>query len=411
MVLIHGTSGPFVYAALAAESLLVAICLTAIAYYAFAAFSARRFFSRAPERGGAFYPPVSILKPLRGLDREAYENFASFCRQNYPKYQIVFGADASDEPAISVAREIARDFPEVDVRIVVLSGSSAPNPKIGNLAGMVSEAKYPLLLISDSDIRVGPTHLKTMVQPLADPRVGVVTCLYRSHAVGLAGAMDALGLSTDFQPAVLLARQLEGISFAMGSGILIRRSVLDEMGGFAAVAEYLADDYLLGHLPAKAGHRVELAHYVVEHRLDTRTFTELVQHQMRWNRGIRAARPRGYAGLLLTHGVPASLLLPWVAAGSAASWIVAGVTLASRAAMAWYVAVRCLRDPVAKRSLWLLPLRDLLGFALWIGAFLGSTIVWRGSRFRLGPGGRLLPATASEPSTRGEVVAPTRAVS
>ncbi len=399
------------YAAVFAEAVLVTICLSAIAYYVFAWYAARSFFSRAPERGGGFYPPVTILKPLRGLDREAYENFASFCRQTYPKYQILFGADGSDEPAIAVARAVARDFPEIDIRIVVQAGSSAPNPKIGNLAGMVSEAKYPLLLISDSDIRVGPTHLKIMVQPMSDPRVGVVTCLYRSNAVGVAGVMDALGLSTDFQPSVLVARQLEGISFAMGSGILIRKSVLDEIGGFEAVAEYLADDYLLGHLPWKAGHRVELARYVVEHRLDTGSFTELIHHQMRWNRGIRAARPRGYAGLLFTQGVPASLVLPWVTGGSATGWILSGLTLASRLAMAWFVAVRCLQDPVAKRALWLVPLRDVLGFALWVGAFFGTTIVWRGSRFRLGEGGRLLPATALVGSAPGEAVAPTRAVS
>jgi ceramide glucosyltransferase len=399
------------YLAIVAEAVLVTMCLSAIAYYVFAWYSARSFFSRSAERGGGFYPPVTILKPLRGLDREAYENFASFCRQNYPKYQIVFGAEGGDEPAIAVARAVARDHPEIDIRIVVQAGSSAPNPKIGNLAGMVAEAKYPVLLISDSDIRVGPTHLKTMVQPMSDPRVGVVTCLYRSHAVGIAGALDALGLSTDFQPSVLVARQLEGISFAMGSGILIRKSVLDEMGGFEAVAEYLADDYLLGHLPWKAGHRVELAHYVVEHRLDTGTFTELIHHQMRWNRGIRAARPRGYAGLVFTQGVAASLILPWVTGGSAAGWILSGLTLASRMAMAWFVAVRCLEDPVAKRALWLVPLRDLLGFALWVGAFFGTTIVWRGARFRLGERGRLLPAASSTSRAGGEAIAPTRAVS
>jgi ceramide glucosyltransferase len=399
------------YLAIVAEAVLVTMCLSAIAYYVFAWYSARSFFSRAAERGGGFYPAVTILKPLRGLDREAYENFASFCRQNYPKYQIVFGADGDDEPAIAVARAVARDFPEIDIRIVLQAGSSAPNPKIGNLAGMVSEAKYPVLLISDSDIRVGPTHLKTMVQPMSDPRVGVVTCLYRSHAVGIAGALDALGLSTEFQPSVLVARQLEGISFAMGSGILIRKSVLDEMGGFEAVADYLADDYLLGHLPSKAGHRVELAHYVVEHRLDTGSFTELIHHQMRWNRGIRAARPRGYAGLVFTQGVPASLLLPWVTGGSAAGWILSGLTLASRMVMAWFVAVRCLEDPVAKRALWLVPLRDLLGFALWVSAFFGTTIVWRGTRFRLGERGKLLPAASSTSRTGGEAIAPTRAVS
>ena len=291
-------------------------------------------------------------------------------------------------------------FPGVDIRIVVGTRSPARNPKIGNLAGMLSAVRHPLLLISDSDIRVGPTHLETMVRPLADERVGVVTCLYRSHAQGLAGELDALSLSTDFQPSVLVARQLEGISFAMGSGVLIRRSVLEEVGGFEAIADYLADDYFLGNLPSRAGYRVELSDYVVEHRLDTASLPELIHHQMRWNRGIRAARPWGYAGLLLTQGVAAACLLLLVAFRHPVAWGLAGATVAARLAMAWYVAVRCLKDPVAKRALWMVPLRDLVGFTLWAAAFFGTTIVWRGSRFRLGSAGNSSPRDRPTRSTR-----------
>lgn len=397
----------------AALALLVTVCLSAIAYYAFAAYSARAFFRRGPRIAEGPLPPVTIFKPLRGLDREAYRNFASFCRQDYPDYQVVFGADDSAEPALDVARAIIRDFPHVDVSIVVRNRSAAANPKIGNLAGMLPAAKHPVLLVSDSDIRVGPSHLRTMVQPLmADPRVGVVTCLYRSHAAGLAGELDALSLSTEFQPSVLVARRLEGISFAMGSGICIRRSVLDEIGGFEAISDYLADDYFLGHLPSRAGYAVELSNHVVEHRLDTESLTELVHHQIRWNRGIRAARPWGYAGLFFTHGVPAAVLLPLASGGAPAGWALAGATLAARLGMAWYVAVRWLEDPVARRALWLVPLRDLLGFALWIAAYLGTTIVWRGSRFRLGERGKLSPSPAVQPARTGEAIATTtRAVS
>jgi ceramide glucosyltransferase len=394
-----------------AEAILVTICLTAMAYYAFAIYSARTFFRRAPKRLDGPFPPVTVLKPLRGLDHEAYRNFASFCRQDYPEFQIVFGADDADEPALEVARAIARDFPHVDVSIVVSQQTPAANPKIGNLAGMFSAAKHSVLLISDSDIRVGPLHLRTMVQPLSDRRVGVVTCLYRSHAHGFAGQLDALSLSTEFQPSVLVARQLEGITFAMGSGICIRRSVLEEIGGFAAIADYLADDYFLGNLPTRAGHVVELANHVVEHRLDTESLTGLIHHQSRWNRGTRAARPWGYAGLLFTHGVPAALLLPLAAEGAPAAWALSVMTLAARLTMAWYVAVRGLRDPVARRTLWLVPLRDLLGFALWIGAYLGTTIVWRGQRFRLGEGGKLSPSHPMAPASTGEAIATTRAVS
>lgn len=409
------------YAGTAAEALLVTVCVTATAYYAFAVYAARAFFRLPPRRLDGPFPPVTVLKPLRGLDHEAYRNFASFCRQDYPEFQIVFGADDANEPALEVARAIARDFPQIDVSIVVGGQRPAANPKIGNLSGMYSAAKHPVLLVSDSDIRVGPSHLRTMVQPLCDPRVGVVTCLYRSHAHGLAGEFDALSLSTEFQPSVLVARQLEGITFAMGSGICIRRSVLEGIGGFDAIGDYLADDYFLGNLPSRAGSTVELANHVVEHRLDTASLTGLIHHQIRWNRGTRAARPWGYAGLLFTHGVPAALLLPLVAFGSPAAWALSATTLAARLTMAWYVAVRRLRDPVARRALWLVPLRDLLGFGLWIAAYLGTTIVWRGQRFRLGGGGKLsptpAPAAAPSPSqpmapeSGGEAIATTRAAS
>ena len=411
MYLIHHLVIRFDSLSIVAKDVLMAVCLSATAFYGLVWFSAYKFFSTGPDPQESFLPPVTILKPLRGLDRDAYENFASFCRQTYPQYQVIFGADSPDEPGIAVARRIARDFPDIDVRVVVKRAANAANPKVGNLSGMLSHAKHPILLISDSDIRVAPDHLTSMVQPMVDPRVGVVTCLYRSEAFGFAGTMDALGLSTEFQPCVLAAKQLEGITFAMGSGILIRRSVLEEVGGFEAVADYLADDYLLGNLPARAGHRVELARHVVEHRLDTSSLLGLIQHQIRWNRGIRAARPWGYAGLLFTYGVPASLLLLIFSGGSHAAYVTAGLTFASRLAVAWFVAVRCLGDPVARRALWLVPLRDLLGCALWVAAFFGTTIVWRGDRFRLGEGGRLFPLPSKEAAETAKAVAASRAVS
>jgi ceramide glucosyltransferase len=401
-------------AAIAGRIIAGAICLSAAAYYLYALYAARRFFARPSSASGAgrhrrFHPPITVLKPIRGLDREAYENFASFCRQSYPRYQVIFGAAAEDEPAIEIARRVARDFPDADVQVVVGGAPPAANPKVGNLWAMLPHARHAILLISDSDIRVEPTHLQSIVRPLADTRVGVVTCLYRSHAAGFPGTLDALGLTTEFQPSVLVARELEGISFAMGSGILIRREALERAGGFEAIADFLADDYLLGNLPAQAGYLVELSDCVVEHRLGTSSFEELVAHQVRWNRGIRASRPWGYAGLALTQGVPAALLLLAFSRGPAAIAL-AGATLALRLATAWFVAVRCLRDRVARRSLWLVPLRDLLSCALWLAAFFGDSVVWRGARYRLGKGGRLLPQSAA-PVREEAVVAPSSAVS
>jgi len=374
------------------------LCLTAIGYYTLALQSARGFFQQRPRGPRALRLPISILKPVCGLDRGAYENFASFCRQNYPEFQILFGCENEGDPGLAVARQIAHDFPRLDIRIVVYRGPETPNPKVSLLAAMAAEAKHPLLLVSDSDIRVGPMHLRHLVEPMADARVAVVTCLYRSEAEGFAACFDALGLSTEFQPSVLVARMLEGISFGMGSGILVRRTALAEAGGFAAIAGYLADDYLLGNLPVRAGHRAELATDVVQHELGTTTLGGAVDHQIRWNRGIRAMRPRGYAGLVFTQGTPAALALVALASESPAAWTLAGITLALRLGVAWFVAVRCLRDLVARRAFWLVPLRDVAGFALWIAGFFGNSVTWRGKKLYLEAGGRIAarPEAAEE---------------
>jgi ceramide glucosyltransferase len=267
------------------------------------------------------------------------------------------------------------------------------NPKVGCLAGMLPEAAHPFILVSDSDIRVEPDFLSRVVAPMTEPGVGVVTCLYRSQSRGFAGRVSALGLSTEFQPSVLVARKLEGVSFGMGSGILIRRSILSVLGGFEAIADSLADDYQLGYLPARAGHRVELAPCVVDHGLGTRGWRDMIDHQLRWNRGTRAARPGGYAGLVLTQGVPAAAVLLALGAAPALRALALG-TILSRVAMAWFVAVACLRDGAAARRIWLVPVRDLFGLAMWLGGFFGSSVVWRGTRYRLERGGRLGAAGA-----------------
>lgn len=374
-----------------ARALAALVCVTATIYYAVAIACARDFFRRGRSARAPFTPPITILKPLRGLDPEAYENFASFCRQDYPCYQILFGAENADDPAIAVARRIAADFPDIDIGIVVSKTAPSANRKVACLAGMLPEAKHGLLLVSDSDIRVEPDFLTRIVEPMAEPGVGVVTCLYRSQSSRFSGRLCALGLSTDFAPSVLVARKMEGVSFGMGSGILIRRSIVSVLGGFEAFGEFLADDYHLGNLPARAGHRVELARCVVDHRVGTTGLRDLVHHQLRWNRGTYAARPFGYAGLVLFQGVPAAVLLVALGAGSAAGLILAGVTIGMRLVMAWFVAARCLGERTVTRRLLLVPFRDLLGFAMWIGGFFGSSVVWRGTRYRLAPGGRLVP--------------------
>jgi ceramide glucosyltransferase len=371
-----------------ARGLVGFVCVTATIYNISAILFARDFFRRSGRGASPFTPAVTILKPLRGLDPGAYENFASFCRQQFPRYQILFGAESDDDPAIAVARRVAADFPNVDIGIVVNTATHSANRKVACLAGMLPAAKHDLLLVSDSDIRVEPDFLSRIVEPMAEAGVGVVTCLYRSQSSLFTGRICALGISTDFVPSVLVARKLEGVSFGMGSGILIRRSIVSALGGFEAIGQFLADDYQLGNLPARAGYRVELARCVVDHRIGTNGVRDLIDHQLRWNRGTRAARPGGYVGIVLTQATPPAILMLALGSGSAASLLLGAATIGVRLAMAWY-ASRCLGDRWASRRVALVPLRDLFGFAMWIAGFFGSSVVWRGRRYRLLAGGRL----------------------
>ena len=369
---------------------LLVFCLSAVWFYVYSIYAAHDLFSGRRQVDEHFLPPISILKPLRGVDSFAYENLASFCRQDYPNFQIVFGMLDPDDPAIDVARQIQNDFPDVDIRIVTNGRQIGSNLKVSNLANMLSETSHPLLLISDSDIRVGPDYLRKVVKPLSDSSVGVVTCLYRSLAPGWPAAIEGLGISTEFHAGVLTARKLEGMRFALGATILIRREALDAIGGFTAVADYLGDDFLLGNLPTRAGYSVVLSEYVVDHVLDTSSLSELLLHQTRWGRSTRASRPWGYVGLIFTHGTATSLLFLLATRGMAIGWWVLGLTLCTRMAMAWIVGIKYLKDPVARRLLWLVPVRDVMSFVFWICSFVGNTIEWRGRRFRLTEGGRLV---------------------
>jgi ceramide glucosyltransferase len=369
---------------------LLVLCLSAIWFYIYSIYAAHDLFARESKINGDFFPPISILKPLRGVDSFAYENLSSFCRQNYPKFQIVFGTLDPDDPAVAVAKQIQDDFPNVDIRIVTNGRQIGSNLKVSNLANMQAQATYPLLLISDSDIRVGPDYLSKVARPVRDAGVGVVTCMYRSVAPGWAAAIEGLGISTEFHAGVLTSRKLEGMRFALGATILIRREALDAIGGFSAVADYLGDDFLLGNLPSRAGYSVVLSEYVVDHVLDTASVSDLLLHQIRWARSTRASRPWGHVGLIFTHGTATSLLFLLATWGLPIGWWVLGLTMSARMAMAWIVGIKYLKDPVATRLLWLVPVRDVMSFLFWICSFIGNTIEWRGQRFRIAPGGRLV---------------------
>jgi len=358
--------------------LLLILCLCAIWFYCYSIYAAIDFFGSPDPVEPDFHPCVTLLKPICGLDSDAYENLASFCQQDYPQYQIIFAVRDQHDPGVEVVKQIIDNFPSIDIQLVVNDRTIGTNLKVSNLANAAAVAKYSILLIADSDIRVGSDYLRRVIQPMRDPTVGVVTCLYRSLTQGWMARIEALWISTEFHPRVLVARKLEGIKFALGSTIVIQRSALEAIGGFLAIADYLADDFQLGNLPAQVGYKVVLSDYVVEHVLATASFSDLIQRQIRWACCQRVSRPWGYLGLIFTHGTATSLTG-------------LGITWTMRLLMAWVVGVRSLKDPTAKKFLWLVPLRDLMSFALWCYSFVGNVIEWRGQRLKLTKGGKLVP--------------------
>jgi ceramide glucosyltransferase len=372
------------------ELLLLILCLAAIFFYCYSIYAAIAFFTQPHDLDPAFHPALTILKPMCGLDWEAEENLASFCQQDYPEYQIIFAVRDRHDPAIVVIEKIIHQFPNIDIQLVVSDRIIGANLKVSNLANALTAAKHEILLLADSDIRVGKDYLQRVIQPLKDDKVGVVTCLYRSLAEGWVTSLEALSIATSFHPSVLVSNQLEEIKFAFGSTIVIRKQALAAIGGFNAIADYLADDFQLGYLPAQAGYQVVLSNYIVDHILATSSLTDVIQRQIRWLRCIRVSRPWGYLGLLFTYGTVTSLLLLLVTRGSILGWTSLAITWSVRLVMAWVVGVQVFNDPVTKQNFWLIPLRDLMHFAIWCYGFFGKEIIWRGQQLRLTQGGKLV---------------------
>ena len=377
--------------------LLLLLSLSAIAYYGYAIYAANKFFAHSPVYDEAFHPAVSILRPICGIDSKTYQNLASFCQQEYPEYQIIFGVQDPQDPSMEVVRQLIKDFANLDIQVTASLYTLGANRKVSNLAHAVTKAKYDILLLADSDVRVEPDYLRRVIQPLSDPAVGVVTCLYRSIAQGWVTTVEALSTPTEFLPGVLVSTALEGIKFAMGQTIVIRRSVLEEIGGFAAIADYLADDFQLGFLPTQAGYKVVLSDYLIDHVMPQSAIAESIHRQTRWLVGIRASRPWGYIGLIFTHGTVTSLLFLLATGGSVLGWSVLSVAWVMRLAMAWFVGIRCLGDPVAQKLFWLVPLRDGISFVLWGYSLIGNTVEWRDRQFRLTRSGKLIALNPNLP--------------
>jgi ceramide glucosyltransferase len=370
---------------------IISVCgtISSALYYLLSLWSAATFF-RAREAGdGASptqaLPPISILKPLKGTDPEIYESFRSHCLQDYPEYEIIFGVNDPNDPAIESVAELRREFPDRRIQLVVSPRILGANVKVSNLAQMLPKARFDYLIVNDSDIRVQTDYLRHVVAPLSDRGIGMVTCLYRGVAgATLSSRLEALGISTDFCPSVLAARQVEGgIRFGLGSTLAFRRADLEKIGGFTSFVDYLADDYELGKRIAALGLSVNLSPVVVETLLPSYRLREFFAHQLRWARGVRDARTGGYLGLVFTFGIFWASLGLATSRGALWAWIGLAVTLFLRLAVALIVGRVVLQDGQALKYSWLIPLRDLIGVAVWVASLMGHTVTWRGDRFHL----------------------------
>jgi ceramide glucosyltransferase len=368
-------------------------------YQVVQALAAWRFFRHArraaSRRRRAALPPVTVLKPLKGPGIELYENLASFCRQDYPApVQVVFGVADPTDPAVAVVQRVKRDFPHLDVTLAIGEGQGS-NRKVANLRQMMRHAKHRVLVMSDSDIRVRPDYLRTMVAPLDDPAVGLTTCLYRGRYFGLPSLVESLFINTDFIPMVLTV-SLIPLRWGYGASIAFKREALDAIGGFGPIADHLADDHELGGRIFEAGWKLVLLPYVVETMLDSATFADVWRHQLRWARTYRVCQPAGWFASVVTHATLWGLVSLLALRGSPLGWAVFAAAITVRLGTLAFI-MQLLRERDAPRHLWLVPLKDLASTAVWAMAFLGRRVEWSGQVLRVERDGRMAAVSPGVP--------------
>jgi ceramide glucosyltransferase len=370
---------------IARDAFLVIVAAPFI-YYLLVLYSSGRFFLQPLPRVG-FTPPVSILKPIRGLDPEAYQNFSSFCNQDYPDFEILFCVGKTDDPAIPILEKLIHDFPERRVRIVFGPNKEAANDKVAKLRRLVGEAQYETLVLSDSDVRVTPDYLRNVVAPLADPEIGAVTCFYvPAHSQTLAENLQTIGMVSDFYAGLIVGWQLQGIKFALGATIATSRERLAEFGGLQAIENQPGDDLLIGRLIAEHGHEVKLLPYTVKKLGGCHSFKELLAKRMRWMVVMKHMRRSAHFGLLFTQGLPWLLaaILVHPSAGLALAYL--GIYLGLRVAIAWSIGIRGLQQAGLWEVIALIPLWDAVAFFIWLTSFLRKSIQWREGEYYIRKG-------------------------
>jgi ceramide glucosyltransferase len=366
------------------------VIIPALVYNLLSFWCGHRYFGQTPSFS-SHTPPVTIIKPVKGMDAESYENFASFCRQEYPVFQIIFALSDENDPVLPVIRRIIATFPDVAIDLVVDDRKYGPNYKVCNLMNAYPLARHDLIIVCDSDIRVGSEYLRNVCSLFVDPEVGLVSSLYRSsHVHGWTTALEALGFTTEMVPNVMVARSLEGLTFALGASMAVRREALEGIGGFRSLVEYLADDYQLGNRVHQTGWRLELSDHVVESVMKKESFWEVFSRQLRWCRTMRVSRPGGYAGSGIVQPFPQALLALIVSGFTLPGLVAALLLYLVRGGVSVVFSRRYLGDRLLPGRLWLLPVRDCIAFTTWFLSFFGNRVNWRGHRYRVLPGGRMV---------------------
>jgi ceramide glucosyltransferase len=367
---------------------ILAVAVIPFIYYLIVIYSSWRFFHDPlpPSPRIPFTPPVSNLKPVRGLDPDAYENFASFCRQDYPEFELLFCVSPGD-PAVPVLEKLARDFPERLIRIIFQEISSGTNDKVNKLDRLVREAKNETVVINDSDVRANPDYLRMVVAPLADPKVGAVTCFYLPiEEKGFVESLQNIGMLSDFYAGVLVAKQLDGMKFALGTTIATRRKLIEGFGGYKAIENRPGDDLLVGRLIAEQGYEVRLPREAILTVPDFGSFRGLVLKRLRWFVVMRHMRPWGHLGLLLTQGLPWSLAAIAVHPTTAVALGYLGAYTLLRCTITWIIGIRGLKHPGVCARMPLIAVWDAVAFAIWLVSFTKNSIRWRNKDYYIRDG-------------------------
>jgi len=364
---------------------LLALLLSGSVVYCILMMVAARNYLEVPPPRVVSTEPVSILKPLFGADEGLEENLRSFFAQDYPVFELLLAANREEDLGARIARKLMEEYPAVSARLVITDDSPRPNGKVYSLQQMLRYARHDILIMADSDIRVAGEMTRVLASEMHDPAIGLVTCPYRAiPGPSIWSRLEAIGMNTEFLGGVLVARLLNGMDFALGCTLAVRRSALAAIGGLEALENYLAEDFMMGQMVERSGSRVILSSFVIEHRIGSQGFASNMRHRLRWARSTRRSRRWGYMGEIFTNPLPLALMLLGAAP---ASWPLVFLVLGLRVAAAYAVAIAVLRDPLTARMFYLVPVQDVLSLLTWVGGFFGNTIEWRGQRHAVLPNG------------------------